>query len=176
MSSELEVLFIRNNICNEKFKKAVYDYFILSIFEDIFNYLQNKSNKNIFIKELRNTSNREKIIKEKILEVTNINLNDNEIKKITELCIALINKKDYREIVSNQKKEILLINQKYKCKLCKKTIDINSSHYDHIVPWVWVGDELNDNYQMLCTECNLKKSDSIIHEIKYFLKNNSCKN
>ena len=75
-------------------------------------------------------------------------------------------KRGKREIVSNQEKEVLLISQHYKCACCGDTINIKNSHYDHIIPWDFVGDELENNYQMLCTYCNAHKNASTYYMLK----------
>ena len=57
-----------------------------------------------------------------------------------------------------------------KCAICNCEIDENSSHLDHIVPFKMVGDELENNLQLLCGECNLSKSGSINFYLKTFVK------
>ena len=49
--------------------------------------------------------------------------------------------------------------QKGKCAICKKSFDISDMHADHIKPWSKGGKTTLENGQMLCTECNLKKSN-----------------
>lgn len=171
MNNDLSNLLMRNRIDEQVFNRVIYDYFILSIFEDLYYYLLNKTNKHEIIIQLRNTEDKCNVIKNKILEISSITLNDLEVKRLTDICVASINKKEYRRIITKEEKELLLNRQDNKCILCHKKIDISNSHYDHIVPWIWVGDELADNYQMLCTNCNLKKSKSILYGIKTFFKN-----
>ena len=49
--------------------------------------------------------------------------------------------------------------QKGICPLCKKHFDQDQMHADHIIPWSKGGPTSFDNLQMLCTECNIKKSN-----------------
>lgn len=35
-------------------------------------------------------------------------------------------------------------------------------HVDHIVPWDYVGDELENNKRVLCAACNRKKSNQAV--------------
>ena len=49
--------------------------------------------------------------------------------------------------------------QKHKCAMCGKTFDIKDMHADHIKPWSKGGTTTAENCQMLCRDCNLKKSD-----------------
>lgn len=47
--------------------------------------------------------------------------------------------------------------QKGKCAMCHKSFAIEEMHADHKVPWSKGGRTTEDNCQMLCRECNLKK-------------------
>ena len=65
---------------------------------------------------------------------------------ITKWVIAFIEKKASRIKIKYKEKIKLLENQNYKCKLCKREIDLCNSEYDHIISWKLVGDELENNY------------------------------
>lgn len=49
--------------------------------------------------------------------------------------------------------------QKGICKKCKKHFEIEQMEADHITPWSQGGKTTQDNCQMLCKECNRRKSD-----------------
>lgn len=53
----------------------------------------------------------------------------------------------------------LYSRQKGLCAICGKPFDIKEMHADHIIPWSKGGRTVLENGQMLCTTCNLKKSD-----------------
>ena len=56
--------------------------------------------------------------------------------------------------------------QKHTCPYCHKVVDnLKDMHGDHIKPWTKGGKTTYDNLQMLCVECNLKKS---AHDVGYF--------
>ena len=48
--------------------------------------------------------------------------------------------------------------QKGKCAICKKTFEIEKMEADHITPWHEGGKTELANCQMLCKECNRRKS------------------
>lgn len=48
--------------------------------------------------------------------------------------------------------------QKHKCAICGETFEFEDMHGDHIIPWSKGGHTTADNCQMLCRDCNLKKS------------------
>lgn len=53
-----------------------------------------------------------------------------------------------------------------RCELCGKQIfSIGECHFDHILPYSKGGKSSLDNCQILCVECNLKKSDKELKEI-----------
>lgn len=49
--------------------------------------------------------------------------------------------------------------QKGTCKKCKKHFDIGEMEADHITPWVEGGKTIASNCQMLCRDCNRRKSN-----------------
>ena len=67
-----------------------------------------------------------------------------------------------------------------RCELCKKQIfAIGECHFDHIIPYAKGGQSSFDNCQILCIECNLKKTDKELKDIimeekaRQFLSGNS---
>ena len=50
--------------------------------------------------------------------------------------------------------------QKGICKRCKKHFNLEEMEADHITPWSQGGKTVEENCQMLCRECNRRKSDS----------------
>lgn len=44
------------------------------------------------------------------------------------------------------------------CPICGKHFDFHKMHADHITPWHTGGKTIPENLQMLCRDCNLKKS------------------
>ena len=49
--------------------------------------------------------------------------------------------------------------QKGICKKCGKHFEIEQMEADHITPWSKGGKTTADNCQMLCKDCNRRKSD-----------------
>ena len=78
------------------------------------------------------------------------------------MCIkAFLDKNNKRAVISEELKKQLLEKQQCRCAICGDMIDRSSVHVDHIIPWDYVGDELKDNYQALCPDCNLHKSNHV---------------
>lgn len=80
-----------------------------------------------------------------------------------------IENKEYKKILTNNRRrklaagklskgisDILLVKQKNKCAACK--CNLVSHHIDHIIPIALGGDNTDDNIQLLCPSCNLRKN------------------
>ena len=170
MSDSLNKILNRNNIPLDEVEKVVYEYILLSIFEDIVAYLLEDNNRENTMNTLRQFENKEIVVNKLILDITGMKVNESELSTITKWVIAFIEKKSSRIKIQDKEKIKLLENQNYKCKLCKKEIDLYNSEYDHIISWKLVGDELEDNYQMLCKHCNRCKSSSILYRFIMLFK------
>lgn len=62
-----------------------------------------------------------------------------------------------RQFDDDQKKT-MYANQGGRCRLCNKPFDLEKMHADHVIPWSRGGKTSIENGQMLCIQCNLKKS------------------
>lgn len=77
-------------------------------------------------------------------------------------CIkAFFGKYDSRQLMTQAEKEVLLQTQGGRCALCGCPITVKTMHADHMIPWDYVGDNLENNYQALCRNCNLSKSKHV---------------
>lgn len=64
-----------------------------------------------------------------------------------------------RKFTENQKREIYE-KQDHKCKKCDREFDITEMDADHITPWSKGGKTVLENCQILCKECNRRKSNT----------------
>jgi len=62
-----------------------------------------------------------------------------------------------RAFTENQKREAYE-RQKGICKKCGKHFELKEMEADHITPWIKGGKTISENCQMLCLECNRRKS------------------
>ena len=77
-------------------------------------------------------------------------------------CIkAHMKKKPRRKQLPDSLRQELWKKQKQKCYICGRVLLSEEGHIDHIVPWDYVGDELDNNYQLLCSDCNYHKSNHV---------------
>jgi hypothetical protein len=56
----------------------------------------------------------------------------------------------------------------YRCQLCRKTVDDRDIEFDHIIPHSKGGPTNVENVRLLCSECNRKKSNSLVELLDDF--------
>lgn len=122
-----------------------------------------KNDKDFFIKTKRLYFSMDDIsaTKKIVSKVCNCVMPQKDYIWINECLIAFFRKKDTRRMITENEKKEILRNQKNKCAICGRPINIDSMHADHIIPWDYVGDELDGNLQGLCSDCNLHKSNHV---------------
>ena len=149
-------------------EKALKEASILGAFKKFCNIYNNVDKKtklrNILNKSCDINSTIEIIFKNEV----GFDIEAGEINRMYELIEAFLRKSSYRQRISESIKKELIIKQGYKCAICGKPIDVKA-HADHIVPFIYVGDELNNNLQMLCSHCNESKNKSIDYQIRFLL-------
>ncbi len=96
-----------------------------------------------------------------IKKLTKFKVGKEEIELIIKFIKAYLQKINIRASIKKDQKNEILNKQKFKCPICKKDINLSNCHIDHIIPFKYVGDELNGNYQALCKSCNLSKNANI---------------
>lgn len=90
----------------------------------------------------------------------NYDLTEEDSKTIHKWLSAYFKKTATRKKIKEEIKTQLYTEQNGRCIICGEKLGTEWSriHVDHIIPWVLVGDELEDNYQLLCDTCNQCKS------------------
>ena len=98
-------------------------------------------------------------------------LSDSQCYIVSKWINAFFKKSEFRKSYPDDYKKLLIMKQNNICPICHRTFDSDLSkiHIDHIIPWKFVGDELDDNYQCLCDSCNKRKNDSIDYIFKSLL-------
>lgn len=93
-------------------------------------------------------------------QVTELMMDDDVTKKAGIYSYLITGKEKYlsiRTFSDNQKREAYE-KQKGICPICKKHFEIEEMEADHITPWHDGGKTTSENCQMLCRECNRRKS------------------
>ena len=160
--NELEQFIQLNNINKDQLNKAIHNDILEHIFELVCHKLNNDKNLYLKTKQLYFMSNNENyIVKQLIDKFYKIQLSSQDLTIINVWLHAYFNKNSERVDFSKGLKEKLTLYQQNKCAICHKHLDNNHTHIDHIIPFSYVGDELENNYQALCEDCNWKKSNNL---------------
>lgn len=106
-----------------------------------------------------------------VQQVCHFSMSDKDIAWLNDCITAHMEKKDTRSVIPSNEKKRLLERQDNRCAKCGKTITLSSMHVDHIVPWDYVGDELEHNRQGLCSVCNSRKSNHVAMAVSDLILN-----
>ena len=69
-------------------------------------------------------------------------------------------------------RQILQERQGNRCAICNR--ELQEGHLDHIVPWSYVGDQLEDNLQILCPRCNTRKKVSSFYQLQELFRGSAA--
>jgi len=163
--SKYEEFLVRNNLKKDYMESKVLELILLNVFERLCKYLNEEDNLKTFKNKLRriDTTFEEMLEYRRIIEkLISIKLTDEEINYIRKLIIAFLDRTDKRYIMSKGERMKITESQNFKCNYCGEDIS-GASVIDHIIAFKYTGDELHDNYQALCSDCNKSKSDTLYY-------------
>lgn len=170
--NQLEEFLYRNSLEIKDCNNLIYNSIILSIFEELYHNLEDGENKKNLIQRIRDVDKENEIYlyQNFIRKGIQANINSEEEKLLINLLKAYLSKKNFRKSISDIERENILENQQNACEYCGISIDARTCHIDHIIPFKFVGDELNNNLQGLCDKCNLSKGGDLLHLYRLFIK------
>lgn len=149
---------------------------IVSIFEALVEEMSDSAYRKRIQDRLRASDNQILSVKCIVREATDCILSDEEAARILDYLIAHFRKKNNRFPYGTSVRVKKLLENGGRCNICGKPITVTNSELDHIIPWSLVGDELGEtNLQMLCMDCNRRKSKNVTYNLKMFLINKTSK-
>lgn len=170
----IDDLLERNRITKDFFMDETYKCMLISIFETIVLEMTNNNVRKEMKRRYLNSANKIITTQRIVYEKTRCKLNSEESEIIYKYLYAYFTKKGLRKNYDDVVRYNLLNKQNNKCNICNQSINISNAELDHIVPWALVGDELGtNNLQMLCRDCNRRKSKNSAYNLKMFLVNKS---
>lgn len=104
-----------------------------------------------------------------IKDLCHCQMDEHSYELIGEWLLAFFRKKDYRVKYPQKVRTSLLYRQECRCAICGCTIN-EKAELDHIMPWTYVGDELDENLQLLCFNCNRSKKASPLYQLFMLLR------
>ncbi|MEW4329177.1 HNH endonuclease signature motif containing protein [Rossellomorea marisflavi] len=169
--SKLKKLLSRNDKCIEDLLGKMYENMLLSVFETICLEMKDNSVRKAVLSNIRKASHPELYVQRLAFEMSCCDLSNDECNKLLGWLVAYFRKSGIRKKYPKSVRDGLLIQQDFKCNICGKDIGTNKSELDHIIPWDYVGDEIADNLQLLCCNCNERKGKSIYFQLNMYLIN-----
>lgn len=162
MNSELAEIIQLNNTNEEVLFDALHMDILESILSEICEYMKENDSYYISVRKIYyRSANDIDAIRQIVKKVCNLSLPEQDLLWLNNCVKAFMKKKPYRKQFSDDLRQELWVRQGKKCRICGKEIAPGDGHIDHMVPWDYVGDELDNNYQVLCSNCNLHKSNHI---------------
>ena len=161
--------FATDEQIRDEYKKS----FMLNMFRKVCAKMQIDSSYKSKIKTLFRESHNKNMTTKIIIENNfNYDLTQEEAELMSLWFDAHFNNSNRRKSIPPFFKNELLKRQNGKCAVCGEDLatDTKKVHVDHIIPWSLVGDELEDNYQILCETCNECKSASTDYIFKNMIK------
>lgn len=159
MNFELAELIRLNNIDEEVLYNALHEDILESILSEICEYMKNDpiSLRKIYFRNQKDIDTITQIVQ----NICHLSLPEKDLVRLNDCVKAFMQKKPQRNPIPDSIRQSLWVAQEQKCHICGKTIPVEEGHVDHIIPWDYVGDELDNNYQVLCSNCNLHKSNHV---------------
>ena len=165
--NEIRDLIQANSYDENRFASLLHQTLLLFVLEEVCNKLKSDPVLKAQVRsDFRKTANHTKVCLKLAKEICGTVLPESDGLLLSNWIKAFFKKSGVRKIPSPSDKQRLLSFQGNKCACCNQPLSLEMSHYDHIIPWDYVGDELPDNYQMLCSYCNEHKSNNVYYLLK----------
>ncbi len=172
MNSELIEIIQLNNISEDVLYDALHKDILESILSEVCEYMKSNDSSFVSMKKIYyRSANDIDAIKQIVQNVCHLSLPEQDLVWLNNCVKAFMKKKPHRKQLSNTLRQELWNKQGKKCRICGKEILVENGHIDHMVPWDYVGDELDNNYQVLCSDCNLHKSNHVALAVHSLLFN-----
>ena len=159
--SNLGVFLDLNRIDKDQLFEAIHMDIRETIFKEICKKLKRDHKFYCQVKKIYFSTNDLDATRMVVRNICHCSLPEEDISWMTGCIKAFFQKGDSRKQLSREEKKQLLHKQNNRCAICGAPINEKSIQIDHIIPWDYVGDKLNDNLQGLCSDCNLTKSNHV---------------
>lgn len=160
-----------NNLNFNQLRESVYKDILEAILNKIFYFMKKNKSNEIYIKGIYR-KRLDQILSTKLIlkEITHCSLPKEDLIWLNKCLQAHFKKKDRRKSLKQIGIDLWLNGQK-NCKICGKHLNVNEINVDHVIPWDIVGDELENNYQILCEHCNKSKGAHISQTLEKIIFN-----
>lgn len=168
-----EELLRLNAISEDLFHQKLHRTLLLGVFEVICKEMKKQNTKTAEKERFRKYKDKTVPTKKIVKQYSGCELSGDDYEEMAALLAAHFRTGDPRKKYDDAYREQLTLKQNGQCAICKTAISAKGSHLDHIVPWDYVGDNLENNYQILCETCNERKGKAAYFEFSMLLLNKS---
>lgn len=170
MNNGLENLLNANGIALEDGQQVIYEALRLQCFATVCEAL--RKDRKLYLEELRKfrgRMDRAAFSREMVWKYCACRLDEASYDALGELFACFFRKDDSRLRYSKRMRRKLAQRQEYHCAICGEPIT-EEAELDHKIAWIYVGDRLEDNLQLLCHACNNGKRASLIYPLQVLLR------
>lgn len=174
-NNELNALLQHNGLDIVKSEQIIYNALRLQCFAKVCNALRTNDADRLHALQLLRSGVDPAVFSAKMVKkYCGCLLDEESCQFLGPLFFAFFRKAETRTKIPERVRAQLFAAQKGHCALCGNDIDTHAD-LDHIIPWIYVGDELPDNLQLLCRHCNRKKKASPLYPIQVLLTSRSAR-
>ncbi|BFJ85702.1 hypothetical protein Ruko_21190 [Ruthenibacterium sp. TH_2024_36131] len=160
--SDLEMLAALNHVELSHVEEALRRDVRCMVLREVCEYMKRSPENSLRIRRLYHRHDNLRAAQIAAQGVCNCRLSEEDLAWL-DCCIrAAFHKKPRRLPISEEERRFLWNKQAGKCAVCNRKVNVDDFHVDHIVPWDYVGDELENNKRVLCAACNRKKSNQAV--------------
>ena len=160
-----------NGLTFDQLADSVHNDIKEAILKRICDFMKESSDNESFVKKVyRQRSNQIVSTKLIVLQIAKCRLSDNDLHWMNECIHAYFNKKEKRKNLKQIGIDLWNSGHK-KCEICGIPVELDTLNVDHIIPWDYVGDELPNNYQILCEHCNKSKGANVSQTLEKLIFN-----
>lgn len=164
-------LLAMNGIEESVFLEKLHRTLLLGVFEVVCKEIKKQKRKSVEKESFRKFKDKTIPTRKIVERYAGCQLSGDDYIELSRLLAAFFRTGDPRKKFDDPYREQLLKGQGGRCAICHTEITAERAHLDHIVPWDYVGDNLDNNYQMLCESCNERKGTATYFEFSMLLLN-----
>lgn len=171
MKREIKKILDMNYIQEDSFMQALYQDIREMFLGEIITYMKSGMEQYLEIRKIYyKTPDDILAVKRIVQKVCGKTLPDGDLTWLDKCIKAYFHKGTRRQPITKEERRNLWEKQGRCCAICNQPIKLHDLHVDHIVPWDYVGDELEDNLQALCANCNERKSNHVACALRYLFR------
>lgn len=160
MDQRIQKILEMNGIRGDVLEQALYQDIRETFLGEICAYMKSGEARYVEIRKIYYRTSDDLLAARKIVrKVCGGTLPDVDLMWLDRCIKAYFHKRPRRRPISEAERTYLWRTQGERCAICGRAAALREIHVDHIVPWDYVGDELPDNLQVLCPDCNERKNN-----------------